>query len=160
MFTSQETQNICITFVQRRPSVFDVGPTLYKYQTNVLCLLGAYLNLMGTERNCLVTLVCSSSNRTIISAGTGPDDDTNMSSFTLYNSMFSSLKRKEKKANTRRSHGPDSRLILIVVFHYTLAFFYSLKGIKCRPTPYLKKLHSLQLLTSRVFIWNRLWHIW
>ena len=37
---TQQTQNICITFVQRRPNVFDVGPTLYKYYTNVLCLLG------------------------------------------------------------------------------------------------------------------------
>ena len=26
----QQTQNICITFVQRRPNIFDVGPTLYK----------------------------------------------------------------------------------------------------------------------------------
>ena len=32
---SQQTQNISITFVQRRP-----GPTLYKCYTNVLCLLG------------------------------------------------------------------------------------------------------------------------
>ena len=37
---SQQTQNICITFVQRRPHVFDVGPALYKCYTNVLCLLG------------------------------------------------------------------------------------------------------------------------
>ena len=36
----QQTQNICKTFVQRRPNVFDVGPTLYKCYTNVLCLLG------------------------------------------------------------------------------------------------------------------------
>ena len=36
---TQQTQNICITFVQRRPNVFDVGPTLYKCYTNVLCLL-------------------------------------------------------------------------------------------------------------------------
>ena len=41
LFTnSQQTQNICIAFVQRRPNVSDVGPTLYKYYTNVLCLLG------------------------------------------------------------------------------------------------------------------------
>ena len=32
------TQNICLTFVQCRPSVYDVGPTLYKCYTNVLCL--------------------------------------------------------------------------------------------------------------------------
>ena len=37
---SQQTQNICITFIQRRPNVFDVGPTLYKCYTHVLCLLG------------------------------------------------------------------------------------------------------------------------
>ena len=38
--SSEEKQNICITFVQRQPNVFDVGPTLYKCYTNVLCLLG------------------------------------------------------------------------------------------------------------------------
>ena len=37
---SQQTQNICMTCVQRRPTVFDVGPTLYECYTNVLCLLG------------------------------------------------------------------------------------------------------------------------
>ena len=31
--------NICITFVQCRPNVGDVGPTLYKCYTNGLCLL-------------------------------------------------------------------------------------------------------------------------
>ena len=35
---TQQIQNMCITFVQRRPNVFDVGPTLYKCYTNVLCL--------------------------------------------------------------------------------------------------------------------------
>ena len=35
---TQQTQNICMTFAQRRPNVFDVGPTLYKYHTNVLSL--------------------------------------------------------------------------------------------------------------------------
>ena len=33
-------QNIYITFIQRRPNIFDVVPTLYKWHTNVLCLLG------------------------------------------------------------------------------------------------------------------------
>ena len=37
---NQQTQNICITFIQRRPNVFDVGPTLYTCYTNVLYLLG------------------------------------------------------------------------------------------------------------------------
>ena len=36
---SQQTQNICITFVQRRLNVFDVVPTLYTCYTNVFCLL-------------------------------------------------------------------------------------------------------------------------
>ena len=38
---TQQTQNICITSVQRRPNIFDVGPTLYKCYTNSLCLLGS-----------------------------------------------------------------------------------------------------------------------
>ena len=37
---SQQTENICITFVQRRLNVFDVGPTLYKCYANVFRLLG------------------------------------------------------------------------------------------------------------------------
>ena len=36
---TQQTQNICITFVQCRTNVEDVGSTLYKCYTNVLCLL-------------------------------------------------------------------------------------------------------------------------
>ena len=37
---SQQTQNICIAFVQRRPNVEDVGPTLYKmlYKFSVLAM--------------------------------------------------------------------------------------------------------------------------
>ena len=34
--TSEQTQNICITLVQSRHNVFDVGPTLYKCYANVL----------------------------------------------------------------------------------------------------------------------------
>ena len=37
---SQQTQNICIMFVQCWTNVEDAGPTLYKCYTNVLCLLG------------------------------------------------------------------------------------------------------------------------
>ena len=37
---SQQTQNMCITFVERRSNVFDVGPALYKSYTHVLFLLG------------------------------------------------------------------------------------------------------------------------
>ena len=32
---SQQIQNTCITFIQRWPNVFDVGPTLYKCYTHV-----------------------------------------------------------------------------------------------------------------------------
>ena len=39
-WASQQTQNIWITFAQRRPIVFDVGATFYKCYTNVFCLLG------------------------------------------------------------------------------------------------------------------------
>ena len=35
---AQQTQNICKTFVQRWPNAFDVGPTLYKFYTDILCL--------------------------------------------------------------------------------------------------------------------------
>ena len=31
----QETKNICITCLQRRPNVFNVGPTLYKWVKEV-----------------------------------------------------------------------------------------------------------------------------
>ena len=41
---SQKTQNICITFVQRRPNVEDVGPTLYKCYADV-CVCWAVLLL-------------------------------------------------------------------------------------------------------------------
>ena len=47
MWGPQQTQNICITFIQRRPNVFDVGPTLYKCYTNVLCLLGVIFYQSG-----------------------------------------------------------------------------------------------------------------
>ena len=39
---SQQTQHICILLIQRRPNVEDVGPTLSKCYTNVLCFLGIY----------------------------------------------------------------------------------------------------------------------
>ena len=35
-----------ITFIQRRPNIFDVGPKLHKCYTNVLCLLG-YGRMLG-----------------------------------------------------------------------------------------------------------------
>ena len=37
---SQQIQSICITFVHCLTNVDDVGPTLYKWYTHILCLLG------------------------------------------------------------------------------------------------------------------------
>ena len=39
IMTPQQTQKNCLTFVQYWTNVVDVGPTLYKCYTNVLCLL-------------------------------------------------------------------------------------------------------------------------
>ena len=50
---SKQTQNICITFVQRRPNVFDA---LYKWYTNVLCFLG-WLNAAQQTRGVEPVLV-------------------------------------------------------------------------------------------------------
>ena len=43
---TQLTQNIFIDFIQCRPNVKDFGPTLYKCYTNVLCLLGRWLEVV------------------------------------------------------------------------------------------------------------------
>ena len=48
---SQQTQNICMPFVQRRPNVFNVGPTLYKSYTNVWCLLCYWRAMFTMERD-------------------------------------------------------------------------------------------------------------
>ena len=54
---SQQTQNMCITFVQCWTNVEDDGPTLYKCYTHVLCLLGwACSQILGVKVN-LKTLV-------------------------------------------------------------------------------------------------------
>ena len=39
---TQQTQTICITFIQCWTNVEDVGPTLYKCYTHVFCLLCSY----------------------------------------------------------------------------------------------------------------------
>ena len=51
--TTQQSQNICITCVQCRTNVEDVGPTLYKYYANVLCLLGncRWIDILYTSIN-------------------------------------------------------------------------------------------------------------
>ena len=56
---SQQTQNICITFVQRQPNVCDIDPTLYKCHTNVLCLLGCN-NGQSYLAECLISCVAAS----------------------------------------------------------------------------------------------------
>ena len=60
---SQQTQNICITFVQRWPNVFDVGPKLYK-QINVIQMFCVYcdgvaviLSELGFS-GCLLVCLC------------------------------------------------------------------------------------------------------
>ena len=55
----QQTQNICITFIQRRPNVFDVGPTLYKCYTNVLCLLGCESPVFSNQVSSPVDVSCT-----------------------------------------------------------------------------------------------------
>ena len=45
---THQTQKMCITSVQRRPNVFDVGHTLYKCYINVLYLLGYHHTLSHT----------------------------------------------------------------------------------------------------------------
>ena len=37
---TQQTQNICVAFMQCWANVKDVGPSLHKCYTNVFCLLG------------------------------------------------------------------------------------------------------------------------
>ena len=56
-----QTQNISIPFIQCRLNVFDVGPTLCKCYTNVLCLLGRRIwqqrqHLFNSEVNAIYTL--------------------------------------------------------------------------------------------------------
>ena len=43
---TQQTQNICITFIQGWTNVEDIVPTLHKCYTNVSCLLGTRLNYL------------------------------------------------------------------------------------------------------------------
>ena len=54
---AQQTQNIRITCIQRRPNVFDIGPALYKSHTIVLCLLGVNASLGVSPFQDLLTRV-------------------------------------------------------------------------------------------------------
>ena len=52
------------TFIQRRPNVFDVGPTFHKCHTNVLCLLGCLLDVLEeSHRVTMIKLIPSYKNR-------------------------------------------------------------------------------------------------
>ena len=46
----QQTQNICVTFIQCWYNVEEIGSTLYKCYTNVLCLLGSGRCTVSTAR--------------------------------------------------------------------------------------------------------------
>ena len=46
---SQQTQNICISFVQCRPNVFNIGLTLYKCNTNLCVWWDNKKNVDGTD---------------------------------------------------------------------------------------------------------------
>ena len=59
VYISQQIQNICIPFKQRRTNVFDVGPTLYKCYTDVLCWLEYTISHTGNRK-------CSKSGDTCI----------------------------------------------------------------------------------------------
>ena len=56
---SQQAQNSCITFIQCWTNVKNVGPTLYKWYTNVLCLLcsGLISGLSRQTQNICITFV-------------------------------------------------------------------------------------------------------
>ena len=62
MFT-QQTQNICVTFIERRPNVFDVGPAFYKCYTNGLCLLFKTWTNMINDRSINIALMMGHSLR-------------------------------------------------------------------------------------------------
>ena len=53
-----QTLNICITFVQRRPNVFDVGQKLYKCDTNVFCVYWVVPTLEGGGPGVVVNTTC------------------------------------------------------------------------------------------------------
>ena len=61
----QQAQNICIICVRCRPNVFDVGPTLYKDYTTVLCVCwdnllesaSSHLNLLLFTLCCLLKMM-------------------------------------------------------------------------------------------------------
>ena len=54
---TQQTENICITFIQCWTNVEDVGPTLYKCYTSVLCLLGICAHEIVSVTKCLFNLL-------------------------------------------------------------------------------------------------------
>ena len=101
----------CITFVQRRPSVFAVGPPLYKCYTNVLYLLSWPAPAMVVEgiglhvEDTLVSLVLS-----IIISWTfrilANEENQYTVMFTKYLAIFLSNALKQTKAGPRSSGTP------------------------------------------------------
>ena len=59
------TQKNCITFVQRRPNVFDAGPTLYKCYTKVFVVSGCSSHVAHSWHNHNVTLCLRSPTRDV-----------------------------------------------------------------------------------------------
>ena len=53
---AQQTQNICITFIQRWTSVEDAGPALDKCYTNAMCLLCRLQNFTMKTCNTLAVV--------------------------------------------------------------------------------------------------------
>ena len=46
---AQQTQDICITFIQRRPNVFDVGPALHKV-IQMFCVYWVTIQAWGVKQ--------------------------------------------------------------------------------------------------------------
>ena len=53
----QQTQNIFITFIQRRTNNFDVGSTLHKCYTSILCLLDVSVYVLCFDVSFLVLMI-------------------------------------------------------------------------------------------------------
>ena len=47
--SSQQTQDICITFIQRRPNVFDIGPALHKV-IQMFCVYRVSIQAFGVKQ--------------------------------------------------------------------------------------------------------------
>ena len=67
---------MCMTFVRCRTNVFDVGPTLYKCHTNVLCLMGSVsltLQICRVKLNLHVLIIAAFKKMCVKGPGYTPD---------------------------------------------------------------------------------------